>query len=199
LAIQEDASRRSDQLIKEAEANGYFLSHEQCVQEIIQDEESWSPHSTDDPTEHEPNQISSIGTSDGLPCCWFNVLQHQADFQNKRPLLQMIIEEAGHICLFLPKFHCELNPIELFWSFIKQGKPQPNPLSPSVRLQVDNHLHSQHIGKQHTFAKTFQNTKPSLRRFKKPALCRLSASTSNKSMDKYQLMIKDITVPNPYP
>ena len=199
MAIQEDASRRSDRLIKEAKANGYFLSHEQCVQEIIQDEESWSPHSTDNLTEQEPNQISSIGTSDGLPCCWFNVLQHQANFQNKKPLLKVIIEEAGHICLFLPKFHCELNSMELFWSLIKQGKPQPNPLSLLVQLQVDNHLHSQNICKKHTFAKPLQNTNPSLKRFEEPALCRLSASTSDKLIDKYQLMINDITVPNLYP
>jgi transposase len=44
----------------------------------------------------------------------------QSDFVNKRPLLQATIEEAGHVCLFLPKFHCKLNPIELFWSYIKQ-------------------------------------------------------------------------------
>ncbi|PLW17378.1 hypothetical protein PCANC_14084 [Puccinia coronata f. sp. avenae] len=98
-----------------------ILDNIQLCREIFQ----WaSTQAVDDPTEHEPDQISSIGTSDGLPCCWFNVLQHQADFQNERPLLQMIIEEAGHICLFLPKFHCELNPIELFWSFIKQAYRQ---------------------------------------------------------------------------
>ena len=47
-------------------------------------------------------------------CCWSKILSLQSDFVSERPLLQMVIEEAGHICLFLPKFHCELNPIELF-------------------------------------------------------------------------------------
>ena len=32
-----------------------------------------------------------------------------------RSLVQETIEAAGHLCLILPKFHCELNPIEYFW------------------------------------------------------------------------------------
>jgi hypothetical protein len=31
-----------------------------------------------------------------------------------QPLVQEVIEAAGHLCLFLPKFHCELNYIEFF-------------------------------------------------------------------------------------
>jgi transposase len=36
--------------------------------------------------------------------------------------LQVLIEKRGHICLFLPKFHCELNPIEMVWAQIKRRK-----------------------------------------------------------------------------
>ena len=32
-----------------------------------------------------------------------------------KSLVQEVIEAAGHICIFLPKFHCELNFIEFFW------------------------------------------------------------------------------------
>ena len=28
--------------------------------------------------------------------------------------VQEVIEAAGHLCIFLPKFHCELNFIEFF-------------------------------------------------------------------------------------
>ena len=47
------------------------------------------------------------------------VLSLQADFQAEIPLLQQVIEAAGHKCYFLPKFHCELNPIEMYWGWVK--------------------------------------------------------------------------------
>ena len=33
---------------------------------------------------------------------------------------QKVIEASGHLCIFLPKFHCELNFIEYFWGVIKK-------------------------------------------------------------------------------
>jgi hypothetical protein len=53
-------------------------------------------------------------------CCMQRVLSLQQDFREEKPLLQLIIEKAGHKCLFLPKFHCELNPIEMVWSQLKR-------------------------------------------------------------------------------
>ncbi|KAF9494269.1 hypothetical protein BDN71DRAFT_1393551 [Pleurotus eryngii] len=49
-----------------------------------------------------------------------HVLSLQSDFHNEKPLLQLIIKQAGHKCVFLPKFHCNLNPIEMVWSQLKQ-------------------------------------------------------------------------------
>jgi hypothetical protein len=46
-------------------------------------------------------------------CCMERVLSLQDDFKAEKPLIQTIIEGSGHICLFLPQFHCELNPIEM--------------------------------------------------------------------------------------
>ncbi len=37
----------------------------------------------------------------------------------EKPLIQSIIEDAGHVCLFLPWFHCELNVIEMLWGYAK--------------------------------------------------------------------------------
>ena len=31
-----------------------------------------------------------------------------------------MIESHSHLCIFLPKFHCELNPIEYFWGAVKK-------------------------------------------------------------------------------
>ena len=33
--------------------------------------------------------------------------------RTKMSLLEELITTAGHLCLFLPKFHCDLNPIEM--------------------------------------------------------------------------------------
>lgn len=57
-------------------------------------------------------------------CCAKRVLSLQQDFIDEKPLLQTYIEKAGHVCLFFPKFHCELNAIELYWGF---GKYRESP------------------------------------------------------------------------
>jgi transposase len=39
----------------------------------------------------------------------------------QKPLVQEVIEAAGsRLCTFLPKYHCELNFIEFFWSVVKR-------------------------------------------------------------------------------
>jgi hypothetical protein len=46
-------------------------------------------------------------------CCMARLLSKQDDFRNQISLLEEKIRARGHICVFLPKFHCELNPIEM--------------------------------------------------------------------------------------
>ena len=53
-------------------------------------------------------------------CCAKHLLEVQPDFQEQHSLVQEVIEAAGHLCIFLPKFHCELNFIEYFWGAIKK-------------------------------------------------------------------------------
>jgi hypothetical protein len=62
-----------------------------------------------------------LATSDW--CCMSRVLACQSDFRNEKPLIQRYVEECGHICVFLPKFHCELNPIEMVWGYAKYREP----------------------------------------------------------------------------
>lgn len=66
---------------------------------------------------HDP---ASDPTSDW--CCMYRVLSLQDDFANEKPMIQHYVEGRGHVCLFLPKFHCELNPIEMLWGFMKYSK-----------------------------------------------------------------------------
>src|SRR6267143_5962841 len=53
-------------------------------------------------------------------CCAKHILDLQPDFIEQKSLVQEVIEKAGHLCIFLPKFHCELNFIELFWGAVKR-------------------------------------------------------------------------------
>ena len=45
------------------------------------------------------------------------------DFQNPKTIVEEYIESCGHICLFLPKYHCELNPICcISWPFFRETR-----------------------------------------------------------------------------
>jgi len=46
-------------------------------------------------------------------CCMAHLLSKQDDFVNQTSMLEQVIKDAGHKCIFLLKFHCELNPIEM--------------------------------------------------------------------------------------
>ena len=45
----------------------------------------------------------------------------QPDFQEQKPEIVEYIESCGHRVLMLPKFHCELNYIEMIWGHLKRN------------------------------------------------------------------------------
>ena len=47
-------------------------------------------------------------------------LASHPDFKNKKNMVERLLVEKGHICVFLPKFHPELNPIERVWAQLKR-------------------------------------------------------------------------------
>ena len=55
------------------------------------------------------------------------MMSRQKDFLEEESMLTKLVKKRGHLALFLPKFHCELNWAELFWSKSKSF----------VRQQVD--------------------------------------------------------------
>ena len=67
-------------------------------------------------------KIANVDPSQGdvLMCCARHCMASQPDFRAQVSILEETIEKAGHICLFLPKYHCELNPIESFWGAAKR-------------------------------------------------------------------------------
>jgi hypothetical protein len=50
-------------------------------------------------------------------CCMACLLSKQDDFRFQESLLEQRIKARNHLCIFLPKFHCELNPIEMVGPF----------------------------------------------------------------------------------
>ncbi|KIO01803.1 hypothetical protein M404DRAFT_149155 [Pisolithus tinctorius Marx 270] len=65
------------------------------------------------------SKCSPVCPFESQQCCMARLLSQQDDFCNQTSMLEKLIEDAGHICLFLPKFHCELNPIEMYWGWSK--------------------------------------------------------------------------------
>jgi len=55
-----------------------------------------------------------------IDCCAHRIISLQPDFLAQRSELETIIEKAGHKCIFYPKFHCELNFIEMYWGATKK-------------------------------------------------------------------------------
>jgi len=49
-----------------------------------------------------------------------NIIKQHQDINNTKTILCELIEEHGHICVYLPKYHCELNPIERCWCHAKK-------------------------------------------------------------------------------
>ncbi|KZP15171.1 hypothetical protein FIBSPDRAFT_921259, partial [Athelia psychrophila] len=60
----------------------------------------------------------AMGTDDTISDEVLEAAQSE-DFVNEKPRIQHYLESRGHKCLFLPKFHCELNPIEMLWGYVK--------------------------------------------------------------------------------
>ncbi|KZT63884.1 hypothetical protein DAEQUDRAFT_747689 [Daedalea quercina L-15889] len=50
------------------------------------------------------------------------LLSKQDDFRYQESLLEHKIKARSHLCIFLPKFHCELNPIEMYWGWFYKAK-----------------------------------------------------------------------------
>ena len=48
------------------------------------------------------------------------VLASHSDFCNEKSRIEKILIAQGHIPIFLPKFHPELNPIERVWAQLKR-------------------------------------------------------------------------------
>ena len=46
-------------------------------------------------------------------------MSQEPDFMEQEGMIAEFLRDTNHTCEFLPKFHCELNPIELVWGIVK--------------------------------------------------------------------------------
>lgn len=53
-------------------------------------------------------------------CCANSVLENQPDFKEQKSALEEAVTVTGHKYILFPKFHCELNHIELYWAEAKR-------------------------------------------------------------------------------
>jgi len=84
--------------------------------------------------------------ADADACCNKRILERQPDFCEQKSLVQETIEAAGHVCLFLPKFHCELNFIEFFWGMVKKYlRDNCDYTFDTLKENLPKALHSVHI------------------------------------------------------
>ena len=47
-------------------------------------------------------------------------LKSMHDFKYEKKKVEKLVTDRGHHCIFIPKYHCELNPIERVWGHAKQ-------------------------------------------------------------------------------
>lgn len=62
---------------------------------------------------------------DAIDCCTKRIIDLQPDFKEQKSLIHETIEAAGHLCIMLPKYHCELNVIEFFWGANEEVPSRP--------------------------------------------------------------------------
>ena len=48
------------------------------------------------------------------------ILQEMRDFKFQKTRVEELILKRGHRVMFIPKFHCEINPIERVWCHAKR-------------------------------------------------------------------------------
>ncbi|QRV73099.1 DDE superfamily endonuclease [Ceratobasidium sp. AG-Ba] len=70
-------------------------------------------------------------------CCARRVLSDQPDFVDIKSALEEIAEAHECQVLFLPKFHCELNPIEQCWGYAKHVYRQFPPSKSEADLEAN--------------------------------------------------------------
>ena len=68
-------------------------------------------------------------------CCCRRLLYSKPDFRDVESLAQLHCKKRGYTVIFLPRFHCELNPIEQCWGYAKRKYREYPPSSLEADLE----------------------------------------------------------------
>ena len=63
--------------------------------------------------------VNREATAKDFPCCAFHVLDNEPDYALQKPWLEEEVLKLGHNFFLYPKYHCELNFIEMIWGYVK--------------------------------------------------------------------------------
>lgn len=86
-----------------------FLGVSKGIKQVLWERGLWKEGMTKDGGHEHDKELSMI-----------YVLGNQKDFADVVPSLKLLVEGRHRgVCLMLPKYHCELNPIELVWGRTK--------------------------------------------------------------------------------
>ncbi|KAF8593188.1 hypothetical protein BDV93DRAFT_461688, partial [Ceratobasidium sp. AG-I] len=78
-----------------------------------------------------PNKCDPKATN----CCCHCALACQPDFEARDSIVKELADKLGSKVIFLPKFHCELNPIEQCWGCVKERYRKFPPSSTEAKLE----------------------------------------------------------------
>jgi hypothetical protein len=91
------------------------------LKSILQDRQKWSPDLKLECKDHIEADAAAAARGE-LPsssCCARRRVANEPDFLAQREWLREVVEDKGHCVLYFPKFHCELNYIEMVWAYVK--------------------------------------------------------------------------------
>jgi hypothetical protein len=70
-------------------------------------------------------------------CCLARILLNHQDFFEEKSQVKELITDRGYKAMFLPKFHYEINPIEIYWGYSKTRYRQVKKASfPDTKIKV---------------------------------------------------------------
>ena len=92
--------------------NGQLAGKQKGIKQVLKERGLWPERGLvlECPTTRDRSGCNPQGG-----CCARRVLGAEKDFRDQKGRLQEEVEKLGHLVLFYPKFHCELNFIERYW------------------------------------------------------------------------------------